>query len=138
MSDLIERAIQSAEARIYKLQSGKNHTARHQEKAENQIELQNVTIEALKFYEKYKQLEEQGLLLRLPCNVGYTVWFIRKSYGIPELIETKIEKIGIMQRGMYIKLYCNAMYETSCNSIGKTVFLTREEAEQALEKMKGE
>ena len=48
MSDLIERAIQSAEARIYKLQSGKNHTARHQEKAENQIELQRVTVEALK------------------------------------------------------------------------------------------
>ena len=28
-----------------------------------------------------------------------------------------------------MKLACNSMYETSCNSIGKTVFLTREAAE---------
>ena len=49
-NELIERAIQSAEARIYKLQQSekRNHTARHFEKAENQIELQRVTVEALK------------------------------------------------------------------------------------------
>lgn len=52
MNDLIERAIESAQARIYKLQSGKNHTASHQIKAENQIELQKVTVDALR-----KQLE---------------------------------------------------------------------------------
>lgn len=33
-----------------------------------------------------------------------------------------------------MKLSCNAMYETSCRSIGKTVFLTREDAEKALRK----
>ena len=50
MNDLIERAIQSAEARIYKIVQSKdrNHTARHQEKAENQIELQKVTVDALR------------------------------------------------------------------------------------------
>lgn len=50
MNDLIERAIQSAEARIYKFVQSKdrNHTARHQEKVDNQIELKKVTVEALK------------------------------------------------------------------------------------------
>lgn len=68
MNELIERAIQSAEARIYKLQSGKNHTVRHQEKAENQIELQKVTVEALKFYDKYKPFDEEGLLQVIECR----------------------------------------------------------------------
>ena len=57
-NDLIERAIQSAEARIYKLEQGKkrNHTVRHQEKAENQAELQRVTVWALN-----KQLETKPI-----------------------------------------------------------------------------
>ena len=29
-----------------------------------------------------------------------------------------------------MQLSCNAMYETSCRSIGKTVFLSREDAEK--------
>lgn len=63
-----------------------------------------------------------------PCKVGETVWFIRNG----KIIETKVDKIVLKYRGLYIKLDCNSMYETSCNSIGKTVFLTREEAERAL------
>lgn len=31
-----------------------------------------------------------------------------------------------------IKLECNAMYETSCQSIGKTVFFTKGEAKKPL------
>lgn len=65
-----------------------------------------------------------------PCKVGETVWFIRNG----KIIETKVDKIVLKYRGLYIKLDCNSMYETSCNSIGKTVFLTKEEAEKALRK----
>ena len=63
-----------------------------------------------------------------PCKLGDTVWFIRNN----EIIETCVEKIILKHGGLYIKLCCNSMYETTCNSIGKTVFLTREEAEKAL------
>lgn len=63
-----------------------------------------------------------------PCKVGQTVWFIRNG----KIIETEVEKIVLKNKGLYLKLGCNAMYETSCNSIGKTVFLTREEAEKSL------
>lgn len=72
-----------------------------------------------------------------PVTVGQTVWFIR-DYRHDAIIETTVEKIVVKHGGLYIKLACNAMYETSCKSIGKTVFLTRVEAEQALEDMRKE
>lgn len=77
--------------------------------------------------------EQEGRLAVLPCKVGDTVWFIRPLDRKREIIETTIEKMVAKGKGIYMKLACNAMYETSCNSIGKTVFLTREEAERALE-----
>lgn len=81
---------------------------------------------------RYEDLEEQGRLVVLPCKVGDIVWFIRPLDSKKEITETEIEKMVVKGRGIYMKLSCNAMYETSCNSIGKTVFLTREEAEAAL------
>lgn len=72
--------------------------------------------------------------VHLPCNIGKTVYFIRNSKIIETaIIETAAEKIVIKKNGIYLKLSCNAMYETSCKSIGKTVFFDREEAEKALE-----
>lgn len=70
--------------------------------------------------------------VHLPCKIGKTAYFIRNS----KIIETAVEKIVIKKNGTYLKLSCNAMYETSCKSIGKTVFFDREEAEKALEGMK--
>lgn len=69
-----------------------------------------------------------------PCKVGDTVWFIRNK----EIIETCVEKIILKHGGLYIKLCCNSMYETTCNSIGKTVFLTKDQAEQKLKEMRVE
>lgn len=63
-----------------------------------------------------------------PCKVGDVVWFIRNG----KIIETTVDKIVLKHRGLHLKLSCNSMYETSCNSIGKTVFLSREKAEAAL------
>ena len=71
-----------------------------------------------------------------PCKVGQTVWFIRKSGLRNELIETTVEKIISKKGGIFIKLACNSMYETSCNSIGKTVFLTKGQAEQKLKELR--
>ena len=70
-----------------------------------------------------------------PCKVGQTVWFIRKDIK-SEIVETNVEKILLKQGGLYIKLGFNSMYETTCRSIGKTVFLTKEEAEEKLNQMK--
>ena len=81
--------------------------------------------------------QEQGLLIELPCKVGDKVWFIRTSNIKPELVETEIEKVVLKKRGLYVQLSCNSFYETSCNSISKTVFFTEAEAEEALAKMGG-
>lgn len=72
-------------------------------------------------------LIENGVVVP-PCKVGQTMWFIRNN----KIIETKVEKIILKYGGLYIKLSCNSMYETTCNSIGKTVFLSREDAEAKL------
>lgn len=66
----------------------------------------------------------------LPCKVGTQVFFLRDKKSITE---TTVEKVIFKSEGSYIKLECNVMYETSCQSIGKTVFFTREEAKKALE-----
>ena len=73
--------------------------------------------------------EDNSEWVHLPCKVGTPVFFLRDK----NIIETSVEKIIFKGNGCYIKLECNAMYETSCQSIGKTVFFTKESAEKALE-----
>lgn len=77
-----------------------------------------------------KDFKDKSRIVELPVSVGQQVWFVRNG----KIEETIVEKVVLKHRGLHIKLGCNAMYETSCNSIGKTVFLTREEAEEALRK----
>lgn len=73
----------------------------------------------------FKDAEEQGLLVRLPCKVGdmvYKLWYYDgKPYKIQQhVIRTLSELCGIME----------------AKKLGKSVFLTREEAEKKLEEMK--
>lgn len=64
-----------------------------------------------------------------PVKVGQTVWFVRDPKRHPEtVVETVVDKIVCKRTGIYMKLGCNAMYETACSSIGKTVFLTAKAA----------
>ena len=72
--------------------------------------------EWLEELKSYKDLDEQGLLVRLPCKVGTEVYYI---LGIPNKTPCAIDKC-------VFKL-------SDINKIGKTVFLTREEAEKKLE-----
>ena len=80
------------------------------------------------FAKKCEDFADRSEWVHLPCNIGKTAYFIRNS----KIIETAVEKIVIKKNGIYLKLSCNAMYETSCKSIGKTVFFDREEAKKAL------
>ena len=116
---------------------------------------------------EYEDAEENGLLVRLPCKVGDTVWV--NSQTLPSSVNTwcytktleyeelpmffearvvsikcarhKTLKLAIKANCFcrseygnceYTKVveYCNKSYPFS--AVGKTVFLTREEAEQAL------
>ena len=80
---------------------------------------------------EYEDAEEQGLLLRLPCKVGDTLWWTN-AFG--DLCASKVNSIFIEHGidGIVIEtLICNINEK----EIGKTVFRTKEEAEQALARM---
>lgn len=85
----------------------------------------------------YEDLEEQGLLLRLPCKVGDIMFRINKGAKNP-IIELTVTQIDITRRSYNLEVIDRDCGELMCfkNDIGKTVFLTREEAEKKLEEMK--
>ena len=81
----------------------------------------------------YKALEEQGKLLKLPCAVGDTVWFIKSNFSYMKNPKAeKVRKIEIID-GEIIFRTENRCFEMK--RIGKTVFLTKEAAEAALEEL---
>ena len=74
----------------------------------------------------YEDSEEQGLLLRLPCKVGDTVY--------------QIHTLPKSSRKVLAQVEADAFFITLCvleKRFGKTVFLTKEEAEKALAERKG-
>ena len=85
---------------------------------------------------EYEDMEEQGLLLRLPCKVGDTVYDIsefveRTPYA--EMYEFHADYIGIGKSDdgrTVISIDCMDYY---MDDFGKIVFTSREEAEKALE-----
>lgn len=83
----------------------------------------------------YEDLEEQGLLVRLPCRVGDDLYCIVNgevkklkvhSFGVPdfEIIDIEFKYVDGFKIVRFV------------GEVGKTVFLTREEAEKKLEEMK--
>ena len=121
---------------------------------------------------KFEDLEEQGLLVRLPCKVGDIVYVDSAMLPIENMecyedIDNKIPsyfqgrvvsfwfakrncvKIAVKAKWLhewiddetgpesdYIE--CEKNFVILLSKIGKNIFLTREEAEKKLEKMKGE
>lgn len=75
--------------------------------------------DALKKLADYEDLEEQGRLIKLPCKVGDDVYYI---LGIPNETPCVIDK---------------CTFELSdINKIGKTLFLTKSEAEAKLKELR--
>ena len=99
------------------------------------------TAEAL-YNAGYRKQSENTI--ELPCKVGTTLYFLYNSpYAdkpdlTPRIYKTadwyfEIDKTGIVINTKWIHSF-NKKYDYH---LGKTVFLTKEEAEQALAKMKG-
>ena len=82
---------------------------------------------------EYEDLEEQGRLPKLPCKVGDTVYYINPNENtINELV---VYSFDIRPLQHFACDYMGA--RLNFNQFGKTVFLTREEAEAAMNKLKG-
>lgn len=78
----------------------------------------SLMLDACKKLAEYEQLEEQGLLVRLPVPLGSKVYWISTRDKQNPIIFEKIFVLGMLY-----------FWDS-------TVFLTREEAEKKLEEMK--
>lgn len=104
--------------------------------------------EALKCYE---DADEQGLLLRLPCKVGDTVYVVTSPFNVfddieydenmkDEVYESYVSSTTFYKSGEQYRIYAKATnhfigaYFRECD-FGKTVFLTESEAEAKLKEM---
>ena len=88
------------------------------------------------------EADKAGRLVVLPCKVGDTVWItgsVRRLYS--EKVRTFFCGDPSYSRGMAdngVKMIRTTGCDIPIHEFGKTVFLTREEAEKALEAMKKE
>ena len=74
----------------------------------------------------YEDLEEQGRLITLPCKIGDTVW-------IPNFVTYWPLRFKVNDITIKIDIENTQVgFDVDIVDIGKTVFLTKEEAEAAL------
>ena len=91
---------------------------------------------------EYEDLDEQGLLLRLPCKVGDTIYRVNAGAKEP-VIKMRVLQVHYKQLHkdrIIIRIDAindNDMGENCylLEDFGKTVFLTQSEAEQKLKEM---
>lgn len=97
---------------------------------------------------KYEDLEEQGRLVKLPCKVGDMLYYPEKLFDI--VVPVRLNEIIISFLGIDTYSYqynccsfdeCGDVYEEydfDTNDFGKSIFLTKAEAEAKLEELRGE
>lgn len=105
--------------------------------------------EWLEELKSYKEAEEQGLIVRLPCKVGDKIWELclcdDGNYRIFPMIVKSISKYGALRQSgkdttiwhIYAESDYTYVYKNFID-LGKTWFLTSEEAEKKLEELKNE
>lgn len=101
-----------------------NSTAVYNTASGNPVKWGNNRHKVLQKLAEYEDLEEQGKLLKLPCVVGDTVYVLRIDNAAYMMSNKKVWEI-VEERFEVRHFDC----------IGKTVFLTREEAKAALEEL---
>ena len=93
---------------------------------------------------KLAEADKDGRLAVLPCKVGDTVWVTRNPWTgklLKKPLDAYVNGVKMYSHGIYVNLLfdtrkINGTRDYEINHIGKTVFLTREEAEAALEAKK--
>ena len=108
-----------------------------QEKHFNGLEMAKLHS-ALMELKKYQEADKDGRIVVLPCKVGQRVFALLDTDK--HISECEVKQIGMGNEIGFIGLepICarGREYGVALNGVGKTVFLTREEAEKALEAMK--
>lgn len=90
---------------------------------------------------EYEDLDEQGLLLRLPCHIGDIIYEPTNRNTINEYRVTGIKKEVFalwiewkLEKGFVYQ----SIYGVEVGDIGKTVFITKAEAEHKLKEIEGD
>ena len=78
---------------------------------------------------EYEDMDEQGRLVVLPCAPDATYWEMHGN--IPAV--SRFDGVCTIDENLDVLFYKNEGDIVRATDIGKTVFLTREEAERALE-----
>ena len=82
--------------------------------------------------------DKEGRVIVLPCKVGHRVFALLDTDK--HISECEVKQIGLGDEIGFVGLETigarGREYGVALNGFGKTVFLTREEAEKALEEMK--
>ena len=94
---------------------------------------------------EYEDAEEQGLLLRLPCKVGDTIYCVNAGAKEP-IIKMRVFKVNYKQLHKdRIIIRIDAINDNNMGEncylledFGKTVFLTKAEAEQKLKEVESD
>lgn len=101
---------------------------------------------------EYQQLEEQGRLVKLPCKVGDVVYVVTSPFNVfddieydenmkDEVYESYVSSATFYKSGEQYRIYAKATnhfigaYFRECD-FGKTVFLTKSEAEAKLKELR--
>lgn len=103
-------------------------------------------LESLFGYDRLRTLAEadkDGRLMVSPRKVGDTVWVTRNPWTgklLKKPLDAYVNGIKKFSHGVYVNVLfdtkkINGTRDYEINHIGKTVFLTREDAEKALEAM---
>lgn len=87
-----------------------------------------------------KNFKDKSRYIELPCKVGDTVYFVYEEYdeeGVNRCVfDCKVEQLGVDSKSVWFQLKLPLGIKLSGyfrdNKIGKTVFLTEEEAKKAL------
>lgn len=93
---------------------------------------------------EYEDLEEQGRLLKLLCNRGDEVYFIKSAFSLAHFpIKAKITSICGVDCDNDVMYVSNTEYNGidrrfKQSDIGKTLFLTKSAAEAKLKELRGE
>lgn len=85
-----------------------------------------MAFEYAKRLDDFYRLKMEGRLVALPCKPGEMVWRICGQRGKKHVAQRRVESVEYTASG---EIW---IHSTACDVFGKTVFLTREEAEAFL------
>lgn len=111
------------------------------------LEMYDAVVKNLEKLKEYENLEEQGMLIKLPCKVGDTVWdndcgrpcaYTITAFSFGECEEYICEPVTTKEVVFYYANSNGSITGSFAESeIGKSVFLNKSEAEAKLKELRG-